>query len=151
MTVTVASFRGNFPAFKNEADFPSPSIQFWLDFALLRHAADRWGNMLDMGIQLFAAHNLSLEYNAQRAQASGQGAGAVVGALTSIRADKVGWTRDSAPAMNPEDGQWNLTSYGMRWKDMVRLVGAGGFYLGTPSPDEMRSTGAWPGPFPSPW
>lgn len=152
MTVTVASFRGAFPAFADPAKYTEPEVTFWLGFAALRHNPDRWGDLLDLGVQLFVAHNLALEYNARLSQKAGQGAGAVVGALTSVTADKVSWTRDSAPATNPSDGHWNLTSYGMRWKEMVRLVGAGGLQIGVPSPEEERGAyGAWPGPFPSPW
>lgn len=150
MTVTAASFRGAFPAFKNESDYSTPEVEFWLAFALLRHNETRWGNLIDMGVMLFTAHNLSLEYNARRAQTAGQGAGAVIGALTSVTADKVSWTRQ-APQTDPKDGHWDLTSYGKRWREMCRAVGAGGLYIGTPSEEDLRHGGAWPGPFPSPW
>lgn len=149
MTVTVASFRAAFPAFASETSYSGPEIEFWLAFALLRHNAERWGNLLDMGCMLFVAHNLSLESNARRAEAAGQGAGSVVGVLTSITADGVGWTRQ-APATDPNEGHWGLTSYGKRWKEMAKMMGAGGLMVGTPSPDEARG-GAWPGPFPAVW
>lgn len=151
MTVTAASFRVAFPAFADQAKYTTPEIDFWIAFALMRHNAERWGEMLDTGVMLFIAHNLALEFNAKAAQASGQGAGAVVGALTSVTADKVSWTRDTAPATNPADGHWNLTSYGMRWKELAGMMGAGGVHLGTPSPKELRGGGAWPGPFPAVW
>lgn len=150
MTVTVASFRAAFPAFKDEALYLTPQVDFWLAIALKRHNAERWGDLLDFGVQLFTAHNLALEYNATRAQAAGQGAGAVMGALTSVSADGVGWTRDAGAAMNPKDGHWNLTSYGIRWLDMARMMGAGGLLVGMPSENERRG-GAWPGPFPAVW
>lgn len=149
MTVTVASFREAFPAFADPAAYTEGEVTFWIAFALLQHNADRWGNMLDGGVQLFVAHNLSLEYNARLAAKSGQGAGAVVGALTSVTADKVSWTR-AAPDTNPADGHWDLTSYGKRWKQLARMMGAGGIQIGVPSADELRGYGAWPGPYPMP-
>lgn len=148
MAVTAASFRAAFPAFASLTDYSSPEVEFWLTFALLRHNAERWGNLIDMGVMFFTAHNLALEYNARLAQKSGQGAGAVVGALTSITADKVGWSR-TPPATNPADGHWDLTTYGKRWKEMARMAGAGGVYSGTPSPDEVHPASGWPGPFPN--
>lgn len=150
MTVTVAAFRAAFPSFANVADYSDPEIAFWTAFALLRHNAERWGQTLDMGVMLFVAHNLALEFNARTSAKAGQGAGSVVGVLTSVTADKVSWTR-AAPATNPEDDHWGLTIYGKRWKELSRMMGAGGIYVGTPSDDEMRGGGAWPGPFPAVW
>lgn len=144
MTVTATSFRAAFPAFKDPATYTDPEIAFWIAFALLRHNTERWGDLLDMGVQLFVAHNLSLEYNALAAQTSGQGAGAVVGILTSVNADGVSWAR-SAPQTRVDDGHWALTSYGMRWREMARMMGAGGLQIGVPSPNDLAPGSAWPG------
>lgn len=151
MTVTASSFRAAFTAFSSTTAYSDAEIEFWIAFALLQHNAVRWGNSLDMGVMLFIAHNLALEANAKKAQASGQGAGAIVGTLTSITADKVSWTRAPAPT-NPADGHWGLTSYGLRWKQLARMFGSGGIQVGVPSPDDVNAgQGAWAGPFPSPF
>jgi hypothetical protein len=151
MTVTVTSFREALPAFASLSDFPDPLVTFWLNIANLRHNAERWGDLLDFGVQLFTAHNLSLDLNARKAAASGQGAGQVVGALSSISAKGVSWTRDTGISANPGDGHWNLTIYGQQWIEMAKMMGAGGLYSGVPSPDELTTGQAWPGPFPNLW
>lgn len=145
MTVTVESFRVAFPAFKDPAKFSDGEVQFWLDFAAMRHNPARWLTMLDNGVMLFVAHNLSLEYNSRQAQQAGQGVGMLQGVLTSVTAKGVSWTRE-APPTNSQDSHWGLTSYGIRWRELARMMGAGGLQIGVPSPDEARDTGAWPGP-----
>lgn len=145
MTVTVQSFRVAFPVFNDPAKFSDPEIQFWLNFAALRHNAARWLDMLDFGYQLFVAHNLSLQYNAREAQKAGQGAGTIQGVLTSVSAKGVSWTRE-APPTNPNDSHWGLTIYGTQWRELARMMGAGGLQIGVPSPEDMRNTGAWQGP-----
>jgi hypothetical protein len=99
---------------------------------------------------LFVAHNLTLEYNSTKGAAGGQGPGAAVGAVTSMSADDASWTRQ-AVAMDPKDGQYALTTYGLRWREMAKMMGAGGLHIGVPGPCESGGYGAWPGPFPSPF
>lgn len=152
MTVTNTSFREAFPAFASPTDYPEALVTFWLNVAGFRHNAERWLDLLDTGIQLFMAHNLALDLNARKAAAAGQGAGQIVGALSSVSAKDVSWTRDVNMAVNPKDGHWNLTTYGMQWKEMARMMGAGGIQVGVPAVDDLiQGQSAWPGPFPSPW
>lgn len=151
MTVTAASFRQAFPAFADIAKFTDPEITFWISFAGMRHNTERWGEMLDNGVMLFVAHNLSLEYNSRSAAAAGQGVGQLQGVLTSVSAKGVSWAR-TPPPTRIEDGHWALTVYGVRWRELARMMGAGGIQIGLPSPDDLAGgQGAWPGPYPSPW
>lgn len=146
MTVAASDFRGNFPAFKDQAKFTDTQVAFYLTLAYRLMDPTRWGDLLDMGAQLYAAHHLSLEAEAQALAASGQGPGAVRGAVTSMSAAGVSWSRDAASAMRPGDGHWNLTQYGLRWRDLVCIVGAGPVQVGVPGADEiMLSQGPWPG------
>jgi hypothetical protein len=147
MTVTVASFRAAFPAFANDTTYPVPEIEFWLALALLLLNAARWSTLLDYGQQLFVAHNLSLEYNAKKAALTGQNPGVVVGAVTGGSVDKVSYQRDPGSAMDPKNGHWNLSIYGIRYIALARQIGAGPVHVGVPSPD-MGNT-AWPGPWQS--
>ena len=55
MTVTAASFRGAYSNFSDAATFSDAEIAFNIDFALKRHNAERWGELLDNGVMLFVA------------------------------------------------------------------------------------------------
>lgn len=147
MTVTAAQFRVNFPEFSDVAKYSDPEVGFWLGLSLLLLNPDRWGNALDYGLQLFVAHNLSLQFDSKMAAASGQNPGKVVGNLTSGSVDKVSYSRDTAAVMDPKHGHWNLSTYGLRYIRLVMMMGAGPVYVGAPSASELSQyTGAWPGP-----
>jgi hypothetical protein len=146
MTVTVASFRVAFPTFADLATYPTPQVQFWLDLGTNLHNAERWGTLLDPGLQLYIAHQLSIEYQSQKAAKSGQGPGQIAGAITGASVGKVSYSRDATSALNPLDGHWNLSSYGLRWKQLSGLVGAGPIQVGAPSAGEMTAAYGWPGP-----
>lgn len=144
--LTPAAFRDQFPVFTSTTTYPDPEIQFWIDLAIKLHSAERWGDLLDYGISLFVAHNLSLEFSSNAAAAAGQAPGQVVGALSSASVDKVSYSRDASSAMDPKNGHWNLTTYGLRWVRLVRMVGAGPVQIGVPTAAEGQlSNGYWPG------
>ncbi len=147
MTVTAASFRANFTEFSSVTVYPNAEIDFWIGLALLLHDVGRWGTALDYGIQLFVAHNLSLQFDSKKASASGQNPGKVVGNVTGGTVDKVSYTRDTSSVMDPKNGHWNLSSYGLRYIRLVMMIGAGPVYVGAPSAAELAQyVGAWPGP-----
>lgn len=146
MTATAASFRGVFTAFSNTTNYTTVEVEWWLQLALKLHNADRWGNLLDEGVYLFVAHNLSIEFNAKAAACAEQAPGAVVGTVTSGSVDRVSYSRDASAAMDPKNGHWNLSSYGLRWIRLSRMIGAGPIYVGAPSAGEvLASQGAWGG------
>lgn len=148
MTVTAASFRMTFPEFADTVKYSAPQVDFYLDLGSKLMNAARWGNLFDFGQQLFAAHNLSLEAVAQRNANMGGNPGSVEGPQTSGNVDKVGYARNPGLAMDPKNGHWNLSTYGLRWVAMVRLVGAGPVYVGAPNgAGSDFNQGAWPGPY----
>lgn len=146
MTVSVQDFRGTFPAFKDATKFPDPQVSFYLTMGLRLHNADRWSDLLDFGLQLWAAHNLTLDYESGRQAAAGQNPGTVRGNVTSMSAAGVSWARDASSAMDPSAGHWNLSQYGLRWKNLSNMIGAGALQIGEPSATEMLlSDWPWPG------
>jgi hypothetical protein len=151
MTVTVASFREAFPEFKNEGTYPDAEVAFWMQLGLLLLNAARWGSLLDFGHQLFMAHNLSLQFNANLAARTGQNPGFVIGAVTSGSVDKVSYSRDPGQAMDPKNGHWNLSTYGIRYIRLVRMVGAGPMQVGVPlGGDDAAWSGPWQSLVPNP-
>lgn len=146
MAVTSATFREAFPVFANPAIYPPATVEFWLGLGAKLLNAERWGDLYDYGLQLFAAHNLSLDYaNVQ----AGMGAGApgqITGPVTSANVDKVGYSRDPGAAMDPKNGHWNLSTYGLRYIRLVNMVGAGPIQVGVPAgASNYGWSEAWPG------
>lgn len=144
MTVTVATFRATFPPFASDTTYTDPSVQFWLDLSAKLLDAERWGDLYDYGQQLFIAHNLTLEFSSNANASAGQRPGQVEGAVTSASVDKVSYGRDAASIMLPDAGHWNLSTYGIRYKQLVRMVGAGPIQVGADTPVSVSA--AWPGP-----
>lgn len=149
--MTAAEFRGSFPQFADPALFPSAQVDFWLALGARLMNPERWGDLLDYGLQLFAAHNLSLDAASSAASGSGGIPGAVIGPVSSASVDKVSYSRDSSSAMNPDLGHWNLTTYGMRWALLARMAGAGPVQVGVPLGASNAPYQAWPGVVPPPF
>lgn len=144
MAVTESDFRGAFPAFKDPLAFTPEQINFYLTLGYKMHNAERWGDLLDFGVQLWTAHSLSMDAASARAG----DVGAMTGNVTSMSADGVSWSRDFGSVVDPAAGHWNLSTYGVRWRDMMRMMGAGPVYVGAPSLMEAYlSGGGWPGPW----
>lgn len=152
MAVTAESFRESFPAFGDQVAYPGPEIDFWLGLGLKLMDPARWGDVIDYGLQLFVAHNLALEAMTANASGGGQAPGQVSGPVTSASVDKVSYSRDPSSAMDPKNGHWNLTTYGLRYIRLVMMMGAGPVQVGAPfGPGTpglgQESGGAWPGPY----
>lgn len=146
MAVTEQSFRDAFPVFKDTTKFPAGQVQFYLALAPKLHNAERWDELLDFGVQLWTAHNLTLDYESARQAAAGQNPGSVRGNITSMSADGVSWARDASAAMDPKAGHWNLSQYGLRWKNLSNMIGMGPIQVGEPNAVEMMlSDWPWPG------
>lgn len=128
--ITPADFRVNFSEFASTTTYPNTMIQFWLDVGYKQCRACVWQDELDLGVQLFAAHNCVLEAQAARQTASGQLPGTVVGPANSKSVDKVSVGYDTGAGTVPGWGNWNLTAYGTRFKWYVDLFGAGGIQVG---------------------
>jgi hypothetical protein len=149
MTVTAASFVTNFPEFANATNYPVPSIDFWISIAGLQFDVSRWGTLYDYGIQLYVAHNLTLSQQAVKAASRGQNPGAIEGPLTNASVDKVSYARNPALAVDPKNGELNLSTYGIRLVRLIKMIGAGPIYVGVGETPSLAA-GAWSGPYPYP-
>jgi len=126
---TIAQFRAAFPEFASEVNYPDPQIQFWLDVAAKLLNVDRWYDLIDQGYMLFSAHHLVIARCDQLAAYSGGMPGAIQGAVASKSVDKVSVSYQNDTAMYQDAGFWNLTTYGLQYWNLVRMVGAGGIQL----------------------
>jgi hypothetical protein len=129
MTVTASSFRQNFTEFSEPAVYGDPAINFWLTVSATLLDPTRWGTMLDLGTQLFIAHHLVLAARDQLAARAGGVPGAVQGVLTSKSVDKVSASYDAGSVALTDAGFWNMSSYGIRFLQYARYMGAGGIQV----------------------
>ena len=147
--VTPATFVVDFPEFGNQSAYPPAVIAYYLALANIMFNACFWGGsspnapptgtpvsppqaMIDFGAELFVAHNLVLEYAAQRAAATGGLPGTQTGAVASKGVGPISISYDNGTtdfeAGNAAD--YNLTTYGKRLWRMIQMVGAGPVQLG---------------------
>lgn len=128
MTIIATDFRTNFPEFASTAQYPDAQVNFYLSLAYLALSnTQAWGMLQDYGVQWFVAHNLVLF--AQRARAAsvpGGIPGATQGPLASKAVDKVSIGYDVQAGVLEGGGAWNLTSYGVEFLQLARLVGSSG-------------------------
>lgn len=108
--------------------------------------------LLDIGVELFTAHHLVLEYQAGQEAAVGAPPGRSKGPISGTSAVGASVSYDTGSGLNPGDGHWNLTTYGTRFLEMLRLVGVGPIQvgvgrapIGTPGAG-YGAGGAWAGP-----
>ena len=146
--VTVSQFRQNFQAFKNANCFPNQVVAFWLSVAekLINNA--RWGDLTDVGVQLFTAHQIALERQALDAANAGGVPGQATGLINSKSVDKVSVGFDTQGGAELDAGHWNLTTYGSRYIRLARMMGTGGLQIGVgclPGDSSLSSYNAWAG------
>ncbi|HWI02388.1 MAG TPA: DUF4054 domain-containing protein [Acidimicrobiales bacterium] len=117
MAVTPESFRAAFPEFADPTKYPDALVARKITFAVKLTNAARWGDLHDEGVELYAAHELTLATRKP---------GNVVGVVTAKKVDKVGANYDAGSVAEEGAGQWNATTYGQRYIRLARMVGAGG-------------------------
>lgn len=117
-------FRNMFPEFGSIEAYPDVLVNSWIEIAGSALPSRRWGNFLVQGLGLYVAHNLALG-----ARAKTGSAGAVSGPMSSKTVGSVSASYDTSAVTIAGGGEWNLTSYGIRFWRIMRLVGAGGIQL----------------------
>jgi hypothetical protein len=128
MTISAAQFRIDYPEFQSVTNYPDSTVNYWLNLAYVMLNPTAWSSLLDIGVELFTAHNLVIERQnasaALRGGLPGQG-----GLVNSKSVDKVSVGYDTGSQIELEAGHWNLTNYGTRFIRLARMAGAGGVQL----------------------
>jgi hypothetical protein len=134
-SISPSKFRADFPEFANAATFPDGQIVFWSKLASRMINEDRFGGdleMVDLMLELFIAHNVALEaYNFKAAQGGGV-PGISRGIIASAAGGAVNVSYDTTGASEADAGHWNLTVYGTRFINWIKMFGAGPVQVGTP-------------------
>ena len=125
--VDIATFRAVFPEFVDAAKYPDVQVQYYLDFAVQSLRPEAWRNLLERGTGLFVAHYLAMS------AVSGSGAIPGRGQLGIVASKSVGPASisydNSAISAQADAGHWALTSYGLMYWELMRMVGTGGWQL----------------------
>ncbi len=122
------------------------TVDLYLGIAANLLNAQRWGNMLDFGTELFVAHNLILDAQANAAAAAGGIPGTMSGVVNSKSVDKVSISDDVAVGTIEGGDFWNLSTYGVRFLHYAKMMGAGPIQIGVPLyVDPNGSQFAWAG------
>lgn len=145
MAITPQQLRYDYPEFGSTAVYPDSQIQYWFTLAYLMMDANRWGKVLDIGAELFVAHHISIEARNQAIAANGGVPGEGQGPVSGKSVDKVSMSYDTGAAIEPGAGHWNLTTYGTRFVQLMKMFGAGPVHIGLGSAPALSGM-AWPGP-----
>ena len=125
--VDVATFRAVFPEFVDAAKYPDAQVQYYLDFAVQSLRPEAWRNLLERGTGLFVAHYLAMSAISRAGTVPGRGQLGIV-ASKSVGPASISYD-NSAISAQADAGHWALTSYGLMYWELMRMVGTGGWQL----------------------
>lgn len=129
MSLTPTQFRSDFPEFANTAVYPDALVQTWLTVAASLVNGSRWMELTNVGIELVTAHHLVLSMRDQTAASVGGVPGIMTGPTSAKSVDKVSTSYDTGAAALDGAGFWSLSSYGIRYLSLARMMGAGGMQI----------------------
>lgn len=127
--MTPSQFRIDFPEFANTTTYPDSLITYWLAVAAQLVNATQWAGLATLGQELATAHFLVLAARDQATAAANGTPGVVSGPQTAKSVGSVSASMDTAAVTVANAGSWNMTSYGIRFLNLCRLIGAGGMQL----------------------
>lgn len=125
--VDIATFRAVFPEFGDAAKYPDAQVQYYLDFAVQSLRPEAWRNLLERGTGLFVAHYLAMSAISRAGTIPGRGQLGIV-ASKSVGPASISYD-NSAISAQADAGHWALTSYGLMYWELMRMVGTGGWQL----------------------
>ena len=125
--VDIATFRAVFPEFVDAAKYPDAQVQYYLDFAVQSLRPEAWRNLLERGTGLFVAHYLAMSAISRAGTIPGRGQLGIV-ASKSVGPASISYD-NSAISAQADAGHWALTSYGLMYWELMRMVGTGGWQL----------------------
>jgi uncharacterized protein DUF4054 len=118
-------FRQDFAEFGDFGQYSDARLNRLASLALRQMDACRWGEWLDDGTNLFVAHKLCLGDRNRRLAESGGNVGVVQGPLTAKAVGEASAAYDASMIQYENGGEMNMTTYGLEWLRLSRMVGAG--------------------------
>ena len=101
----------------------------WLTVAASLVNGARWMELTNIGLELVTAHHLVLSLRDQTAASVGGVPGLMTGPTSAKSVDKVSTSYDTGAATLDGAGFFALTSYGIRFLTLARMMGAGGMQV----------------------
>lgn len=129
MAFTVAAFRKTFPEFSDTGVYSDSLILGWSAIAARFVDVRRWRNSADLGVNLYVAHEITLEAQSINAANVGGTPGNQSGPVNTKTVGSVTVGYDTAQALEKDAGHWNLTSYGKQYWRLLRMFGMGSVQL----------------------
>lgn len=139
--ITAASFRADYQEFANTVRYPDAMVNYWIMIAKMLLNQQRWGaasaqasspptTQIDVGYELFVAHNIVLERRALDEAARGAVPGISQGPVSAKSVGPVSVSYDTQASITTDAGHWNETIYGRRYIYLVNMMGAGPVQVG---------------------
>lgn len=125
----MADFRKSLPEFTNTEIYPDFVISGWAIVATKQVDCRIWKNETGLGINLYVAHEITLEAQSIQAAKIGGVPGMQSGPVNSKTVGSVTVGYDSQQAAEKDAGWWNLTVYGKQFIRLARIYGAGAVQL----------------------
>lgn len=126
---SVPQFRALLPEFADSSVFADESIGPWLWIATQQLDPARWGVMFNIGVSWFVAHQLALQRQATLVARRGGVPGMALGVVSSKSVNGVSVSYDTNLGGIAGSGDWNLTTYGIRFLSFARMFGSGGVQI----------------------
>ena len=129
MALVPATFRATFPEFSDPGIYTDAVLEFWDGIAQTFMDPVRWGTAFTYGESLFVAHHLAVAARDQATSDAGGIPGTVQGPIASKSIDKVSVSYDAAAVSITDADFWNMSSYGIRFQRLAKMMGAGALQL----------------------
>lgn len=120
-----AAFRARFTEFANTTNYPDAMLDSWALVAEQLLPSDIWGDTWTFGVQLYVAHEITIERQNAATAANGGVPGLAGGVQASKTVGAASVSYDTNNASEKNAGWWNLTTYGRQLYRLIRIFGAG--------------------------
>lgn len=122
---TTVQFRLDFPEFADTARYPDSMLNFWGNFATKMVIPDAWQDLTLTGIELYVAHQVTLQARDVLTATNGGLPGGQGGPANTKTVGSTSVGYDSNATSYAGAGFWNLTTYGKQFYQLMRVFGAG--------------------------
>lgn len=127
---TIAQFRQDFPEFTDPVRYPNSMITFWSTIAIAQVNACLWGDLTVQGIELYTAHEITLQARDIATSTNGGFPGQSSGIANQKTVGNTSIGYDASTQTEKDAGWWNQTTYGKQFIRLTRIFGAGAVQLG---------------------
>jgi len=148
LPINAGQFRSDYREFTDTQRYPDSVVNYWLALGTLLLNQPRWGRLYVAGLELYTAHNVVLEGMSRDTAKVGGWPGLSKGVISAESAGAVSVSYDTQPSLVLEAGHWNLTVYGTRFMNLVKMVGAGPVQIGPCGPEAGTVEGSYNSPGP---